>query len=133
MTTLGRGGFGIIQATSSRYSTPIILLYIAVLQLCYLSSGAIKEKIVTENKLILQILRLSFVFLMAFLLLTSSTKALYASNRSMVQRSHGKACLESISLDILITPEQKNCLSLLHPNPDQLVKEFILLKRLKLR
>ncbi|WP_334834759.1 hypothetical protein [Nostoc sp.] len=113
ITTVGRAGFGVEQATSSRYVTVSILLFISCLQLCGLW---ILYKWQEQGRKI----NIFPVFCLSFLISISiyiSIDSIAAGQSIWIQRKAGKNCLEIINyIDKSITNSPSNCLNFIFPN-----------------
>ncbi|PZV18018.1 MAG: hypothetical protein DCF22_02535 [Leptolyngbya sp.] len=123
MTTVGRSGFGVEQASASRYVTVAILLVIALVQLWRLaltktkngvenwldsptqSSSGLKLRFASIKPLIGSILTL--------LVLINSINSIPSATDFRSRLLHGQACLE-IADYIVRSPE--NCLQLIYPD-----------------
>ncbi|MEC4817757.1 MAG: hypothetical protein SAK29_31470, partial [Scytonema sp. PMC 1069.18] len=132
ITTVGRAGFGIEQATSSRYSTVTTLLVVSVLQIWRLMLPR-RRKGLTKSPF-----RLSKgTFLAGFLTVVfvmHSLNAIAAGKESWERRIRGAACLELIQvLEKSATEQFNNCLELIYPFTNQLAELAKTLDKLDFR
>ena len=116
MTTVGRSGFGIEQATMSRYVTVSILLVISCFQLCRLwvlykyQDKNTYTNIYTFSGFCLGFIISLFVF--------SSTNSIAEGQNIFIQRKAGEHCLEIINyIDESISNSPGNCLQFIYPDP----------------
>jgi hypothetical protein len=132
MTTVGRAGLGVEQATASRYTTVIILLVISCLQMwrlfiCYKRQG------VRKNQYHLAKCSLFACILIAILIATS-TKAIAQGKQTWQQRTSGETCLEIIHFfEPAISESPDNCLQVLYPSTARLINLAASLERLGFR
>ncbi|KGF72008.1 hypothetical protein DO97_13310 [Neosynechococcus sphagnicola sy1] len=114
LVTVGRAGFGLDQATSSRYTTPAMLLVVAVIQLWRLW---LMEFPHTQRQYRLWT---RVATLLAALLIYSwvlgSGEALTDGRRVALERATGKACLEVLPL-LVSNSNTDRCLQTLYPAP----------------
>ncbi|MEH1874366.1 hypothetical protein [Nostoc sp.] len=131
MTTVGRSGFGVDQATSSRYVTVSILLIISCLQLCRLW---ILYKWQDADKNRYMFLGLCLGFLISIFLL-SSNNSLVEGQNIFIQRKAAESCLEIINfIDKPITNSPNNCVNFIVPNQKKPIRELSkILQKLKFR
>jgi len=137
VTTVGRAGFGVNQATSSRYTTVAILLVIALIQLWRLawqrsaskildpSVGAsvnVHRKRTSINTLVISVLTL--------LVLVASINSLAAAEGWRSRLQYGQACLE-IAAYVPRSPD--NCLQLLYPDANAVIGKANVLNQIGLR
>ncbi|MFN6514484.1 MAG: hypothetical protein RMY29_008280 [Nostoc sp. CreGUA01] len=129
MTTVGRAGFGIEQATSSRYVSVSILLVISCLQLCrlwILCKWQNDKNIHTFSGFCLGFVISILVF--------NSTNSIAEGQNIFIQRNFGKSCLEVINyLDRSIRNSPNNCLKLLYPKEFRLPRLSRVLEELEFR
>ncbi len=130
ITTVGRAGFGVEQATASRYITVSILLVISCLQL----SGLwifYKWQVGVKKKYIVSGLCLSFLI---SLFIYSSTSSIVEAQNISIQRKAGKNCLEIINfIDKSISKSPDNCLNFIFPDQFLMRELSIVLKKLDFR
>lgn len=114
MTTVGRAGFGIDQAKSSRYTSVAILLVIAVLQMWRLSIEY-KQKQKTKKSYIIP----TSIFFVSFLIwIFNSSSEITQAKHTWEQRARGETCLEVIHfIDKSINQQTNNCLNSIFPDP----------------
>lgn len=129
ITTIGRAGFGIGQATSSRYATVVVLLVIALIQLWRIvlsQNDRQRSKVLTS------------VFFSGVLiaLLVSSTEHTIKDTSSS-NRAAAQTCLEMIhflepsqTVDTPGTDNTASCLSMLHPSPASATRLAAVLEKL---
>lgn len=131
MTTVGRAGFGVEQATASRYVTVSMLLIISCLQLCRLW---ILYKWQDADKNTYMFLGLCLGFLIS-IFVYSSNYSLVAGQNIFIQRKAGENCLEIINyIDKPIINSPNTCLNFIFPNPKNLIRELsTILEELKFR
>ncbi|WP_445634869.1 Glycosyltransferase RgtA/B/C/D-like domain-containing protein [Nostoc sp. DSM 114161] len=127
ITTLGRAGFGIETATSSRYVTVSILLVISCLQLCrlwivYKWQDAVKNTHVYSG-LCLGFLICIFVF--------SSKSCIVQGKNIWKGNNAAKHCLEVINF--IDTKSPNNCLHMFYPDPLKIVESSKTLQKLGFR
>ncbi|MBR8834991.1 MAG: hypothetical protein DSM106950_13370 [Stigonema ocellatum SAG 48.90 = DSM 106950] len=130
MTTLGRAGFGIEQAKSSRYTSVSILLVISLLQILRLLIYH-KRKWISKN-----IYKFSSgIFFVCFLTaIFNSSDEIAQARQNWRQRTRGEACLEVIRfIDKSINQQPDNCLDALFPDPDLLKQMAEPLQRIGFR
>jgi hypothetical protein len=142
VTTIGRAGFGVEQATASRYTTNSILLTVAVTHLLRLFIGSNPEYLpnlslkfnwnhISKTKgiiwfngnislsifniCILVIVLFSTSFL-SYTFLINSAKAVKGGQYERLQRQKGQACLELIYfLDKSVSEYENNCFKAIRP------------------
>lgn len=132
MTTVGRAGFGVAQATSSRYVTVLILLVISCLQLWRLWILD-KWQYRSKNTYIFSGFRLCLGFLIALFIL-DSTNSIAEGKILYTQRNSGEKCLEIINfLEQSKSNSPGNCLSFLFPDELQIRKLSKTLQTLEFR
>jgi hypothetical protein len=90
-TTVGRAGFGVQQATSSRYVTVVVLLLVAVIQL-----GSILLSSMRRGVAAVAMTLIGTTFLMMMVL--SGAEAIQNARRMSDSRVEGKVCLELLYL-----------------------------------
>lgn len=132
MTTVGRSGFGVEQATSSRYVTVSILLVISCLQLCRLW---VLYKCQDKNTYIDTYIFSGFClgFLIS-LFVFSSTNSIVEGQNVFSQRKASKNCLEIINyIDKSISDSPGNCLQFIYPDTLQLRELSKTLEKLEFR
>ncbi|MDZ8078385.1 MAG: hypothetical protein RMX35_04645 [Nostoc sp. DcaGUA01] len=113
MTTIGRAGFGVEQATSSRYVSVSILLVISCLQLCGLWI-LYKWQEPPKKIYIFSVFCLSFVISLS---IYSSTNSIAEGQNISLQRKAGQNCLEIIHyIDKSINNSPSNCLNFIFPD-----------------
>ncbi|MBX9253308.1 hypothetical protein H1Q63_04900 [Desmonostoc muscorum CCALA 125] len=132
MTTVGRSGFGIQQATMSRYVTVSILLVISCLQLCRLwvlykyQDKNTYTNIYTFSGFCLGFIMSLFVF--------SSTNSIAEGQNIFIQRKAGQHCLEIINyIDESIANSPGNCLQFIYPESLQMRELSKTLEKLEFR
>lgn len=141
VTTLGRAGFGTVQAMTPRYITPSILLVVSCLQIWQIllntqgfwlkkNTGRIVTAYFTAGILII------FLF-------STSHQAIAYGQKSRLEKTIGKTCLEVFeyleepffitSQDGAATETQSNCLYYLSSNPNIIKTLFSSLEKLDFR
>lgn len=119
LTTLGRAGFGIEQAMSSRYTTVSILLIISCLQMwCLLVCEQQQE----FGKNTYQFLWLGIlVTLLTAIFIPKSVAAISQGRQIKLERTVGQTCLEVINyLDESIAQLPDQCLRYLYPDSNRI-------------
>lgn len=107
MTTAGRAGFGVEQATASRYTTSAILLIISVIHLSRLFFS-------TNN--------FNFIAgIIAGLIFTNSFHTIPQASLEQIQKQSNTTCLELFNF---IEPTLDSCLTKLYPFPNEM-KEMV--------
>ncbi|MBE8988440.1 hypothetical protein [Nostoc sp. LEGE 12450] len=130
ITTFGRAGFGIEQASSSRYVTVSILLIVSCLQLCRLW---ILYKWQYGDKNIYMFSGLCLGFLICIFAFSSMNSIVEGQN-IFIQRKAGKNCLEIINfIDKGTSNSPKNCLNFIHPDQLQIREQSKTIQRLEFR
>ncbi|MFN6462630.1 MAG: hypothetical protein RMZ41_012380 [Nostoc sp. DedVER02] len=130
MTTVGRAGFGVEQATSSRYISVSILLFISCLQLCGLWI-LYKWQEQAKKKYIFLVFCLSFLISISIYI---STDSIAEGQLIWIQRKAGKNCLELINyIDKSITNSPSNCLNFIFPDQLLIRKLSPVLQKLEFR
>lgn len=124
MTTIGRAGFGVEQAYSSRYTTVSILLLIALVQLWRLTSKQFDLEI---DKSVVEASNASsrqgissntfLISLSTFLVLVASINSLPSAENHRSHLQYGQVCLE-VADYIASSPD--NCLQILFPKANAL-------------
>jgi hypothetical protein len=121
VTTLGRAGFGIEQSTSSRYTTVLILLVIACLQMWRLLIGY-NQKWLKNNSYILPA-NYFVAGILTALFISVSTNAITQGQQIWLAKNSAKNCLEWVYFfDDSVTDLPDSCLPL-YPKPAEL-KDF---------
>ena len=116
ITTVGRAGFGVEQATASRYTTVLILLVIATLQMWKLFICQTEGSINKNISLISGSSFLAGVFAVFFV--GNSLTAIAQAEQISLQKKMGNTCLDVSSfIDKSISNLTDNCLKNLFPNP----------------
>ncbi|MEH2069895.1 MAG: hypothetical protein V7K47_17335 [Nostoc sp.] len=129
ITTIGRAGFGIEQATSSRYITVSILLVISCLQLCGL--WILYKWQDRSIKYVFSGLCLSFLI---SLLISSSINSIVEGRNIWIQRKAGRNCLELINfIDKSISYSPDNCLNFIFPDQFLIRELSTVLQKLEFR
>lgn len=134
MTTLGRAGFGVSQATSSRYTTPMIFIYISIVQSVYFVW--FKEnnlKYIIKRSLILKSVCVFFGIFLSFYFILSSINAFEAGYSVYYARIEGKNCLKQLTEDDFYYKRDTQCLSSLFPSVEGLIRQNNILKNLNIR
>ncbi|MEH1913873.1 hypothetical protein [Nostoc sp.] len=130
ITTVGRSGFGVEQATSSRYVTVSILLVISCLQLCRLWI-LYKWQDAEKNTYIFSGFCLGFLIC---IFVFSSQGSIIEGQNSFLQRKTGQNCLEIINfIDTSITNSPNNCLNFIFPDQFMIRKLSTVLQKLEFR
>ncbi|NEO32401.1 MAG: hypothetical protein F6K36_18605 [Symploca sp. SIO3C6] len=132
ITTVGRAGFGIEQASSSRYTTVMILLIISCLQMWRLLIYHRQEWFSKNNYLRLGSYLL--VGILAVNFITGSTSAIANGRATWLDRSRGKTCLEIIHFfNKSISESPDNCLKFIFPDPALVISSAETLQKLGFR
>ncbi|MGA7935161.1 MAG: hypothetical protein WCA35_16555 [Kovacikia sp.] len=131
LTTIGRAGFGIVQAESPRYATPSILLLIALIQLWRIGLNPPSSRSKSSD------LRSSgdsrFIMiggLLTFLVLVASINSLTTAERMRVVGKYGQVCLEVADY---IDRSADNCLKAIFFDPNLLRNRLNTLRQIGLR
>jgi hypothetical protein len=127
ITTIGRSGFGVEQAASSRYISVSVLLLVALIQLWrVLLSENMKRVVGVSGSLAASGLIL--------LLMLGSGPAMASARWWYVTRVEGQACLDLIGL---LSPEavdsNTSCLKRLYPSDRRVVDLSLVLAKIKFR
>ncbi|BDA75738.1 hypothetical protein CAL7716_099040 [Calothrix sp. PCC 7716] len=135
MITIGRAGWTFYVATTSRYTTTTVLLYISLLQIwrIYISHYSHHWQPLTKN-----IYRYFYICFFTTILICSlipSTINAFAKGEEIwLQRSQGKTCLEIVAfLDKSVLEQSNSCINSLFFQPVNDKKIFLTLEELKLR
>ncbi len=139
ITTVGRAGFGVEQATVSRYVTVSILLVISCLQLCRLW---ILYKWQSRGKKTFIFLRICLSFLISIFIFSSNNSIAEGQN-SFIHRKAGQTCLEIINyidkstnnyfIDKSIIRSPNNCLNFVFPDQFLIRELSTVLQKLEFR
>jgi len=132
LTTVGRAGFGVDSAMSSRYTTPLLLLIVSCLQMGRLW---IDDRRQWEKKKKHQIVGFGFlaVILMMFFV-SKSADAISQGHKLMIRKTIGQTCLEVIHFIDKSTDESSNtCLRYLFPLGAAVRSRAIYLEKLGFR
>jgi hypothetical protein len=116
LITIGRAGFGLASAMSSRYTTVLILLIVSCLQMYRLRIGSIGSWQTRSLYHIAGILFISWLFAVFFV--NKSSSSIDHTYNLMMNRTQGKNCLEVIHfLDPSTDESADSCLQHLYPRP----------------
>ncbi|RCJ26743.1 hypothetical protein A6V25_19625 [Nostoc sp. ATCC 53789] len=127
ITTFGRAGFGVEQATSSRYITVSILLVISCLQLCQLWI-LYKWQDAGKNTHIFSGFCLGFLIC---IFVFSSTSCIVEGKNIWKAHNAAKHCLEVINFIDKESPN--NCLQMFYPKPLRVIESSKNLQKLGFR
>ncbi|WP_208340873.1 hypothetical protein [Aetokthonos hydrillicola] len=130
LTTLGRAGFGVEQAKSSRYTSVTVLLVIALLQILRL---LIYYKLNCKIRNIYK--RSLCIFVIIFLIWVSNSDQEIGRGRgTWIERTSGKTCFEIIHfIDPSLRQQPNNCLDSISPREFQLIETSEILQRIGFR
>jgi len=122
MTTLGRAGFGVEQALSSKYTTGCVLLVISLLQIWRLL--IYYERNWLQKNTYINYGCIYFVGIITAVFIANSSDAITQAEETWLQKTSAEACLEVVHfIDKSISQQPNNCLNLLSPSVARL-KEF---------
>lgn len=121
ITTIGRAGFGVAQAQSSRYTTVSILIVIALIQLW---------RLVCDRGIGISLTSLIVTGILTFLVWFASFNSLDIARQIQLQVRTGNQCLE---LAAHIGTGIDRCLVTLYPFPDLLRKTARIMNQLGFR
>ncbi|MBW4693677.1 MAG: hypothetical protein KME27_18185 [Lyngbya sp. HA4199-MV5] len=131
MTTLGRAGFGVEQAYSSRYTTVSLLLLVALLQLWHLyrsEPNAVEpSRLFKRNDVSVSLFAIG---ILTSLVLVASIKSLPEAEVFRSRLQYGQACLDVADY---VKQSPGNCLELIHPRPNLVVKRAAILNQMNFR
>jgi hypothetical protein len=127
ITTFGRAGFGVEQATSSRYVTVSILLVISCLQLCQLWI-LYKWQDTVKNTHIFSGFCLGFL---VCIFVFSSTSCIVEGKNIWKGNNAAKHCLEVINF--IDSESPNNCLQMFYPKPLRVIESSKNLQKLGFR
>jgi hypothetical protein len=133
MTTVGRAGFGVEQAFSSRYTTTSTLLIISLVQMWCLFVCRIHTEKSLSRKIgyKISIYYKFFAVILTCFVLLNSLPAIEIGHQEQVQKQISKTCLELIHY---FTDESSDkCLRKLYSSPSEVRKRAEILERINFR
>jgi len=128
MTSVGRAGFGVEQATASRYTSMSNLLFISCLQIGLLIYS--QRKVYFRRKYVFWQGFLTGLLVVLFFIQYSSAISIGSSDK--IQRSHGKQCLELIHY-LEIDKFRFGCLQTIYPDVKFIKSNYPTLEKLDFR
>ncbi|MDJ0674190.1 MAG: hypothetical protein QNJ36_02110 [Calothrix sp. MO_167.B42] len=133
MTTVGRSGFGVEQAMSSRYTSISLLLIVSLLQIWRLL--IYHEHFFVVKKRYINSAYIFLVGILTTIFIANSVDMIHMGKADWLRKTTGKSCLEVIHfIDTKsIAAQPNNCLQSLQPDPVNLKKEAEMLQRLGFR
>ena len=119
LTTVGRAGFGLEQATSSRYITVLALLVVANLQMWRL---LISDKWIWVRNKPYKLLSVYFLIgIITILFFFQSTNAISNVEKMWVYRTRAETCLEVLNfIDKSVDKLPYSCSRYIYPSPDRI-------------